>query len=60
VTLDELNGRWTTTGLPHAVPKETGYVMHCPSCDYTSHTPLPLFAAMNDAVTHKRECVEIN
>jgi len=60
VTLDELNGRWETTGQPHAIAKNGGWVMHCPDCDYTGHTPLPLFAAMNDALTHKRSCVEIS
>jgi hypothetical protein len=60
--LAELNDRWRAMERAHAVPRGTeGWVMFCPRCDSISLVALPLFSAMNDALTHSKvHCPEIH
>jgi hypothetical protein len=58
--LPELNDRWKTIGKPYAKGDDTQlYRWYCPYCQREGVANVPLVAAMNDALVHKRDCTEV-
>lgn len=68
--LTALNDRWRENNHPYAmqiaVPdighsgQNMRYLPHCPRCGETGVIPLPLHAAMSDALAHKQKCGQVN
>jgi hypothetical protein len=58
--LEALNARWRSDGKPYAAGENGHHWWTCPHCGGHGIARLPLFAAMSDAVVHKRECPEIS
>lgn len=61
MTLTELNDRWRGNGQPHAISDEgTLFQWHCPWCQQTGVAHIPLHAAMNDALMHRKRCATVD